>query len=222
MYATGSTDAGPYNNTETKPSMPATLDFYFEFSSPYGYLASTQVEALAAETGLTLHWHPILLGPMFKAMGSAPLTNIPLKGEYALRDFKRSAMLAGVAYKQPEPFPIATVAAARAALHAREHDPQRAPDLIKALYRAYFAEGRPIDKLEVVLDVAEETGLDRNETEAAIGSDTVKTALREEVENAMKRGVFGSPFMLVGDEPFWGFDRFEHIRKWVALANDSK
>lgn len=196
--------------------MASTLDFYFEFSSPYGYMAATQIESLAAETGLALNWHPILLGPMFKAMGSAPLIQIPLKGEYALRDFARCAKLAGIPYSQPEPFPIATVAAARAAIHARDQHADKAPGLIKALYHAYFADGRLISEAEVVLDVVSEQGFDRAEFEAAIGSEPVKTALKKEIEDAMARGVFGSPFMLVDDEPFWGFDRFDHIRKWVA------
>jgi len=195
--------------------MPSTIDFYFEFSSPYGYLASTRVEALAAETGLALRWHPILLGPMFKAMGSAPLTHIPLKGEYALHDFRRSAMLAGIPYVQPDPFPIATVAAARAALYALLHDAGRAPDFIKALYRAYFVDGRRIDQPEAVLEVAGECGLNSGEVETGIASEALKAALKKEVEDAMARGVFGSPFIMVGDEPFWGFDRFDHVKKWV-------
>lgn len=198
--------------------MAATLDFYFEFSSPYGYMAATQIEKLAEETGLALRWHPILLGPMFKAMGSAPLTQIPLKGDYALRDFKRSASLAGIPYSQPEPFPIATVAAARAAYYAIQNHGAKAPGLIKALYHAYFAVGRAINDAGVVLDIVAQQGLDRAEFESAIASDPVKEGLKKEIEDAMARGVFGSPFMLVGDEPFWGFDRFDHIRKWVAAG----
>jgi len=197
--------------------MVPTIDFYFEFSSPYGYLASRQIEALAAETGAALRWHPILMGPMFKAIGSAPLTQVPLKGDYALRDFARSALLAGIPYAQPDPFPIATVAAARAALHAREHHPGTEAGLAKALYHAYFVDGRRIDRAEVVLDVAAETGLSRSDVESGIASESIKTALKQEVDDAMARGVFGSPFILVGDEPFWGFDRFDHVRKWLAL-----
>ena len=201
--------------------MATTIDFYFEFSSPYGYLASTQIEALAAETGLSLRWHPILLGPMFKAMGLAPLVQVPLKGDYAVLDFKRSARLADIPYAQPEPFPIATVAAARAALHTREHRPDQAAGLIKALYRAYFVDGRRIDEEEVVLDVARECGLDPEETAAGIASEATRAGLRKEIEDAMSLGVFGSPFILIGDEPFWGFDRFDHVRKWVAQRNSS-
>ena len=196
--------------------MASTLDFYFDFSSPYGYMAATQVETLAGETGLALRWHPILLGPMFQAMGSAPLTQVPLKGDYAVRDFKRSAQLAGIPYSHPDPFPIGTVAAARAALYALDRHPDAAAGLIHALYRGYFAEGRQIDDAAVVLDIAAGLGLDRGEVEAGIASEPVKAALKKEVEDAMSRGVFGSPFILIGDEPFWGFDRYDHIRKWVA------
>lgn len=199
-----------------------TLDFYFEFSSPYGYLAATKIESLAADIGLELRWHPILLGPMFKAMGGAPLTEIPLKGSYALHDFKRSAMLAGVPYQQPETFPIATVAAARAVVWARENAPDKVADLVKALYHAYFVDGRHINDAAVVMEVARETGLDDTALSAGIQSDAVKTALKEEIEAAMSRGVFGSPFMLIGDEPFWGFDRFDHIRKWLSLQETAR
>jgi len=153
---------------------------------------------------------------MFKKMGSGPLTQIPLKGDYALRDFKRSADLAGVPYNQPQSFPIATVAAARAVLYAREKHPDTVPALVKALYAAYFANGRPIDQADTVLDISEETGLDRTAVAAALESDDIKVALRHEVESALERGVFGSPFMLIGEEPFWGFDRFDQIRKWWA------
>ena len=196
--------------------MPSTLDFYFEFSSPYGYLASTQIESLAQELGVDVQWHPILLGPMFKKMGSAPLTHIPLKGEYALRDFRRSAELAGVPYNQPQNFPIATVAAARAVLYARQQHPNTVPTLVKAPYAAYFVDGRAIDQADTVLEVAKEVGLDGAAVESALQSDDIKAALRQEVDTALERGVFGSPFMLIGDEPFWGFDRFDQIRKWWA------
>jgi 2-hydroxychromene-2-carboxylate isomerase len=199
--------------------MADIIDFYFEFSSPYGYLASNRIEELAQETGRELRWHPILLGPMFKAMGSAPLIEIPLKGQYALRDFKRSALLAGIPYTQPDPFPIATVAAARAALYALGSHPESAAALIKALYRTYFVDNRRIDRPDVVLEVIKENGLDPAEFEAAIGSDAIKAALKAEVDEAMARGVFGSPFIIVDDEPFWGFDRLDHVRQWLRLRH---
>src|SRR3546814_15725596 len=89
------------------------VDFYFEFSSPYGYFASTQIEALAAEFQRQVRWHPILLGPMFQATGSAPLVDVPVKGQYSLHDMKRTAKLFNIPFKQPDPFPNGTVSAAR-------------------------------------------------------------------------------------------------------------
>jgi len=195
--------------------MTANFDFYFDFSSPYGYLASTQIEALAAEFERQVNWHPILLGPMFKAMGSAPLSEIPLKGKYALHDFERSARLFGIPYAQPKEFPIGTVAAARAVLYLQRNTPEKAADFAKRIYRGYFAEGRDIGQPDTVLALAEEAGLDRSELANGMALEEVKDQLKKSVADAMALGIFGSPFIVVDGEPFWGFDRFDHIRKWL-------
>ncbi|NYT43277.1 2-hydroxychromene-2-carboxylate isomerase [Pollutimonas thiosulfatoxidans] len=196
--------------------MTAPIEFYFEFSSPYGYFASTQVEKLAAEFGRSVNWHPILLGPMFKAMGSQPLTDIPLKGDYARRDFARTAALFDIPYDHPDPFPIATVSAARAVLYVRQHDQQKSVELTKRLYAAYFSEQQNISGTDVVLAIADSIGLNVQDLAEGIGQDSTKAMLRDEVDTAMQRGVFGSPFLIVDGEPFWGFDRFDHIRRWLA------
>lgn len=195
--------------------MAEHIDFYFEFSSPYGYFASTQIEALAAEFQRQVRWHPILLGPMFQATGSAPLVDVPVKGQYSLHDMERTAKLFGIPFKQPDPFPIATVSAARAVLYVQQQDTAKAAQLAKLLYRAYFVEGQNISKTEVTLAVAEQAGLPVAELQTGIARDDIKALLKQEVNNALARGVFGSPFMFVDDEPFWGFDRFDHIRRWL-------
>lgn len=195
--------------------MTANFDFYFDFSSPYGYLASTQIEALAAEFGRQVNWHPILLGPIFKAMGSAPLIDTPIKGTYALRDFERSAELFGIPYSQPKIFPINTVTAARAVLYLHQGAPEKASDFAKRLYQAYFAEEQNIGEPETILALAAETGLDVADLADGMAQETTKNLLKKTVADAMERGVFGSPFIIVDNEPFWGFDRFEHIRKWL-------
>ncbi|TEA79513.1 2-hydroxychromene-2-carboxylate isomerase [Allopusillimonas ginsengisoli] len=196
--------------------MSQALDFYFEFSSPYGYFASTQIDALARDIGRTVNWHPILLGPMFKAMGSAPLTDIPLKGKYARHDFERTAALFDIPYQFPDTFPIATVGAARATLYVQQHDPQRAVELIHHLYRAYFADGRDISDNHTVLSIAKECGHDPDAVAAGMADEHIKNLLKSEVSQAIERGVFGSPFIIIDNEPFWGFDRFPHIRKWAG------
>ena len=75
--------------------MTPPIDFYFDFSSPYGYLAAQKIEALAAKHGRAVDWHPVLLGVVFRQTGTAPLTDVPLKGDYSRRDFERSARFHG-------------------------------------------------------------------------------------------------------------------------------
>lgn len=195
--------------------MASPIDFYFDFSSPYAYFASTQIEALAEEFNRTVRWRPILLGPMFKSSGSAPLTEIPLKGDYARHDFARTAQLFNIAYRQPQPFPINTVNAARAVLFLQQQGNDKATPFAKRLFSAYFAEGQNIGELDTVLALAGPMGIDANSVAAGVAQEDIKTLLKTEVSAAMARGVFGAPFIIIDDEPFWGFDRFEHIRKWL-------
>ena len=81
--------------------MNAPIDFYFDFSSPYGYLAAQKIEALAAKYGRAVNWRPMLLGVAFKVTGGSPLPSVPLKGDYSKRDFLRSARFHGVPFREP-------------------------------------------------------------------------------------------------------------------------
>ena len=196
--------------------MAAPLDFYFDFSSPYGYFAATKIDALAARYERSVAWKPVLLGAVFKVTGGAPLPTLPLKGEYAMRDIERSARFHGIAYKRPSKFPIASQAPARAFYWLHERDPQRAAELALALYRAYFADNLDISSPDVTAGVAASRGLNRDDVLAAINDAAVKDALRREVDAAIARGVFGSPYIVVDGEPFWGFDRFAQLERWLA------
>jgi 2-hydroxychromene-2-carboxylate isomerase len=196
--------------------MPAPIQIYFDFSSPYGYLGSEKIEALAARHGRTVDWHPMLLGIAFKTTGSQPLTSVPIKGDYAKRDMERSARFHGVAFRLPSKFPIATQAPARIVLWQREHDQASVGNLVKALYRAYFVLDRDIGDPDIAADVAAESGLDRQAARGAVDDAAVKDALRREVDAAMAKGVFGSPFVFVDGEPFWGIDHFDQVDRWLA------
>ena len=193
----------------------AAIDFYFELSSPYGYIASQVAEDLEARIGRRLRWRPILLGPIFKITGQAPLTNVPLKGDYAKRDFARTARLHGVEYRHPDEFPIGTVAGCRAFYATHERDPQAARALAKALYRAYFVDNRNIGDTATMLRVATETGLDPAALGSAIDDPALKARVKGEVDAAIAAGVFGSPFFIVDGEPFWGVDRIPMLEDWV-------
>ena len=188
--------------------MKAPVDFYFDFSSPYGYLAANKIEALATRYGRTVKWRPMLLGVAFKATGSGPLPSIPLKGDYAKHDFLRSARFHGIAFRQPEPFPVSTVAACRAFYSLKNEEEQIR--LAKALYRAYFVENVNIGEAENVLKVAAAVGCKPD-----LNDQAVKDRTRAEVDAALAKGVFGSPYIIVDGEPFWGMDRFDQIERWL-------
>jgi len=196
--------------------MAAPLQFHFDFSSPYGYLGSERIEALAARHGRAVDWRPILLGAVFKVAGTQPLTSVPLKGDYTRRDVPRSARFHGVPFRMPARFPIATQAPARIVLWHRSIDPGGCAPLVQALYRAYFVDERDISNPDVAADAAAEAGFDREGARAAIDDPAVKEALKRDVEAAIAAGVFGSPFIIVDGEPFWGIDRFDQLERWLA------
>jgi 2-hydroxychromene-2-carboxylate isomerase len=199
--------------------MPAPIEFYFDLSSPYGFLAAQRIEALAAKHGRGVDWRPVLLGAMFKQTGMAPLTEIPLKGEYSKHDFARSARFHGIeGFRQPSRFPIPTQAAARIVLWLKARDPALAVRVAKAFFRAYFVDDLDISDPDTAASIAAAQGADRDAARSAVDDPAWKDALRDEVTTAIARGVFGSPFVFVDGEPFWGLDRFPQIDHWLATG----
>lgn len=200
--------------TNDKPA----IDFYFDFSSPYGYLASTRINALAARHERPVTWRPILLGPMFKAAGTMPLVGVPLKGPYSIRDFLRTARFHNIAYKQPAAFPIGTQNAARAFYWLHDRDAAKAQSFAAACYATYFAEGIDISSADKVADIAASLSEDRAAVLTAMADPVIKDRLKNAVDAALARGVFGSPFFIVDDEPFWGNDRLDQLDAWLRTG----
>lgn len=196
--------------------MAKTLDFYFDFYSPYGYLAHYKIDELAERYGYTAHWHAILLGPAFKAVGSKPLLEIPMIGEYSAHDFARTARLEGVPFVMPTTFPGATLAAGRTFYWLQDQDPALAKRFAKAAYKAAFAEGRDLLQLDTIKTVASAEGIDVQALEAAIQTDSVKERFKTAVQASLSKGVFGTPFVIVEGERFWGNDRLPQVEQWLA------
>jgi len=194
------------------------IDFYFDFASTYGYLASERIDTMAEKYGRQVLWHPILMGAAFRATGAAPLPAVPLKGDYALRDAARSARFMGVPFHQPSNFPLPTQNAARAFLWLSDHNQDQAKAFAHACYRAYFVDDRKISELDLVLDLAAAQGADRDTLATVLVGTEIKERLKAEVELALARGVFGSPFVIVDGEPFWGVDRLPHLEHWLATG----
>ncbi len=199
--------------------MAGTVDFYFDFSSPYGFFASERIEALAARHGREVNWRPMLLGVVFKQTGAAPLTQIPLKGEYSRRDMARSARFHGIdGFRLPSTFPIATQAPARIVLWLQASDPAMATKVLHALYRAFFVDDVDISSPDNAAAVAARCGVDAVAARAAIDRQEIKDALKKSNELAIAAGAFGSPFIVVDGEPFWGMDRLDQVDRWLATG----
>jgi 2-hydroxychromene-2-carboxylate isomerase len=198
--------------------MPGPIDFYFDFSSPYGYLAGHKIDALGSKYGREVKWRPFLLGVAFKTTGGVPLPSIPVKGPYHLRDMLRTAKYLGVTYRHPSVFPISSVSACRTFYWLDARDPKRAKELARALYRAYFVDDVDISGADNVVSVGAKSGLDADELRAGIGDQATKDLTKTEVDRAVAIGAFGSPYIVIDGEPFWGSDRLDQIDKWLATG----
>lgn len=194
--------------------MAKSIDFYFDFSSPYGYLASTQIDDLAKRHKREVAWHPFLLGAAFKVTGQKPLVEQPLRGAYHAHDFVRSARLLGVPFRLPEKFPFFGLAASRAFYWLGGGD--KAKQLAKSVFHAAFGEGRDVTPIPEVAALARDLGIDG--LEQGIELLETKEKLRVVTDQAIAEGIFGSPFFIVDGEAFWGHDRLAQVDRWVATG----
>lgn len=198
--------------------MANPIEFYFDFSSPYGYLASTRIDDLASHYGRTVKWRPMLLGAAFKESGQRPLLDIPMKGEYSKRDFARFARMLNLKFRLPATFPFMAANPSRAFYWLDDRDAGLAKRFARAIFRQAYTDGRDVTSVDFVCDLAQGMGVDREALKAGITSPEGKERLRAEVDAAVKRGVFGSPFIFVDGEPFWGADRLSQVEEWLVTG----
>lgn len=195
------------------------LDFYYEFASPYSYLAATRIGPMAEAAGVHVNWCPFLLGPIFAEQGytSSPFNDFPLKGAHMWRDLQRLA----VHYRlpdvtQPDPFPANGLLAARVAL--KLNDASR-PAFTIALFKAAFAQGRDIGDREVVRQVLAGLGHFCDSVIPEAETPENKAALKAMTERARAAGVFGAPSFVTADgELFWGNDRLKQAIAHAVLS----
>ena len=187
--------------------------FFFDFSSPFAYLASTQIEAVARRAGATVRWRPFLLGGLFKAIGTpdVPLFAMPEpKRRLAAVDMSRWAAHHGAPFRPPSRFPMSSVKALRMVLQLP--DAER-PPLVHALFQAYWADDRDLADETELAAVAGSLGLDGAALVAGTRSEAMKAALREATEEAQRAGLCGAPSFLIGDLLFWGQDRLAFVER---------
>ena len=190
------------------------LELFFDLSSPYSYLAATQVEALAERTGAEVAWRPMVLGAVFKAVGNEMPARVPHKARWMGQDLQRWAELHGVPLRFSSHFPLNTIKAMRLVLV----DDSKAAAVALAGFRAMWAEDRNITEEPELRRIAELGGLDPATALQAIETPAIKDRLRANTDEAVARGAFGAPTLFVGDELFWGNDRMHFVEAALRRA----
>jgi 2-hydroxychromene-2-carboxylate isomerase len=189
--------------------MPKHADFYFDLSSPYSYLAATQLAGIAQRTGATISWKPMVLGAVFKSVGNHMPANIAAKARFMLADLGRWAKQYGVEFTFNTSFPINAIKAMRLILVADQEG--KAPKATLAAFRTLWVNNGNVATEPELRALATEMGLDADRAMAAIENPEIKDRLRAYTEEAIAAGVFGAPALVVGDELYWGNDRLHHV-----------
>jgi 2-hydroxychromene-2-carboxylate isomerase len=195
-----------------------SIEIWFDFASHYSYLAVMRVEDAASARGVAVRWKPVLLGPIFRAIGwqSSPFVEQKAKGEYAWRDIERQCRKHGLELKRPSAFPRPSLTPLRVALAGA--DEPWVGDFCREVMRMNFVLDMDIDSVEAVSGALGRLGLPVEPIVARALSSENKLALREQTEEAQRRGLFGAPTFFVGDEMFWGNDRLEDALEFAVAS----
>ena len=190
----------------------STIEFFFDYSSPWTFLAFDRIERIAREMDARLVWKPFLVGGVFNAINPSVYQRrenpVPPKDEYYRKDMNDWAKLQGIHIGKPPVFPVNSVKALRGAFLAEELG-QISP-YSRAVFEAYWRDLRDISQDDVLLDLIGKIGVDREHFLAFIASQTAKDRLRANTDELIRRGGFGSPTMFVdGDDMYFGNDRLE-------------
>ena len=194
----------------------ARLEFFFDCSSPWTYLAFHKIEELCAETRAELVWKPILVGGVFNAVNGSVYEQranpVVPKARYYAKDLRDWTRFYGLRIGQPPVFPVNSVKAMRGALYALDRGVL--PRYARSVFEAYWGDLKDISQDEVLAPLAEAAGLDRADFFAAIAKPDYKDRLRANTDELIARGGFGSPTMYVNkDDMYFGNDRLPLVRK---------
>lgn len=190
------------------------LEFYFDCSSPWTYLAFERVRTMIDPAKVDIVWKPILVGGVFNAVNPAVYETrsnpVPAKASYARKDLQDWAKFVGITIGQPPVFPVNSVKAMRGAFFAMNND--ALVPYAKAVFSRYWTDLQDISQEAELREIVTSVGLDEATYFAAIGSQDYKDRLRDTTDELMRRGGFGSPTMFLDDnDMYFGNDRLELI-----------
>ena len=203
------------------------IEFFFDISSPWTYLAFHNVQPLAAELKVPIQWRPILVGGIFNSVNPSVYAMrqnpVPAKMAYMKKDLQDWARLAALKIVMPpKVFPVNSVKAMRACIWLDRQSPADGPSAMlpfaAAAFEAYWAREEDISQDAVLADICETVGLNVKAFFDGIGQPAIKDQLKTNTEEAIHRGGFGSPTMFVGDDMYFGNDRLLMIRDAVVRS----
>lgn len=196
--------------------MSKQVEFYFDFGSPYTYLAFHELPKIAKKHQAEIVWRPMLLGGVFQATGNHSPAEVPLKGKHLDVDLQRWAKQFGVGYTANPHFPINTLALMRGAVGLQMRDEAQFQRYLSAVFSAMFEKPRNMNQPEEIAAVLQQAELDPVAFLAMIGDQAVKDKLKAVTAEAVERGVFGAPTFFVGAEMFWGQDRLHFVEQALS------
>jgi 2-hydroxychromene-2-carboxylate isomerase len=189
--------------------MPKKLEFFYDCSSPWTYLAFSKIEEVALRHDAELIWRPILVGGLFNTVNPSVYESrakpVPVKAKYYVKDLRDWGQFYGLKIGNPTVFPVNSVKAMRGAFVANEH--RIIAQYSRRVFESYWGDDRDISQDQVLREIVREVGLDEKEFFTKITSDEYKAKLRENTEDLIARGGFGSPTMFVEGSMFFGNDR---------------
>jgi 2-hydroxychromene-2-carboxylate isomerase len=189
------------------------LEFFFDYGSPFSYLADTQIPTIARRTGAAISYRPMLLGAVLKATGNSSPMAVAAKGSYLGRELDRWAKRYGVPFAaNPFSFRSNTLRLMRGATASQRlgtFEPYQ-----RAVFHAVWGQPEDLGEDAVFRRLLADAGIDSERLLRTIDEDATKSALRRTTDEAVERGVFGAPTFFVGEQMFWGNDRLD----WVEDA----
>ncbi len=198
--------------------MAETLDFYFDFTSPYGYIASQVIDGTAARHGRATRWHAFMVTSAYKQFNATNPLAHAAKQNYFQHDIPRTAAHLGVPFKFPATWPENLVAAGRAFSWIEDRDPEAAKRFAHAALRAYWAQGKALANADVVADIGAAAGEDRAALRAALDDAAVKQRYIDKGSAVLAAGIFGSPQIVFRGALFWGTDRLDQLEAALKKA----
>jgi 2-hydroxychromene-2-carboxylate isomerase len=189
------------------------IEYFFDVGSPTSYLAWTRLPQIAAETGATIAWRPMLLGGVFKATGNASPVTVPAKGRWMNDDMRRWAERYGVPFRFNPHFPINTLTLMRGAAGLQLRRSQDFDRYLEVVERAMWVEQKNLGDPTVLAATLADAGIDGAAFTALVSDPEVKARLIATTDEAVARGVFGAPTFFVGEAMFFGQDRLDFVRE---------